>query len=151
MATTNVEYHYTQCGLDNVWLTNGYEITETPYGKSLSIDDVEGLHTAITQALIDIARPLTGDELRFLRIHLDLSQKALGEYFGKSDQSVAKWEKSEMVPKDVDYLIRHIIRQTINEKAAYVDEVERLQALDKKDYKEWLKFQETEGKWKKAV
>ena len=56
-----------------------------------------------------------------------------------------------MVPKDVDYLIRHIIRQTINEKAAYVDEVERLQALDKKDYKEWLKFQETEGKWKKAV
>ena len=78
MATTNVEYHYTQCGLDNVWLTNGYEITETPYGKSLSIDDVEGLHTAITQALIDIARPLTGDELRFLRIHLDLSQKALG-------------------------------------------------------------------------
>ncbi len=48
-----------------------------------------------------------GEELRFLRIELDLSQRRLGEYLGKSDQSVALWEKTGNLPEEVDFLIRH--------------------------------------------
>ena len=36
--------HYTSCGLQNIWLKNGYEVIETAYGKATSIHDVEGLH-----------------------------------------------------------------------------------------------------------
>ncbi len=149
----NIEkgYHYTQCGLDNIWLLNGYEVKETPYGKALSIDNVDGLHQAITKALIDKPVRLTGSELRFLRVELDLSQKAFAGYFGKTDQSAANWEKTDKIPQEVDYLARHIIRQTLNEKAAYVDEVKRLQAFDQEDYSNWLSFQESEKGWKKAI
>jgi len=40
-------YHYTLCGLDNVWLENGYQVRETSYGQGISVHDVEGLHEVI--------------------------------------------------------------------------------------------------------
>ncbi|MBU0656550.1 MAG: hypothetical protein KJ914_15615 [Gammaproteobacteria bacterium] len=39
--------HYQSCGLANVWLCNGFENKQTPYGEAVSIADVEGLHKAI--------------------------------------------------------------------------------------------------------
>lgn len=101
-------YHYRECGLDNVWLLNGYELHDTPYGKGVSFVDVEGLDAAIAKALTEKPAPLTGRELRFLRIMLDMSQKSLGELFGKSAQTVALWEKSEALNPEVEYLIRHV-------------------------------------------
>lgn len=150
MATIENCYHYTDCGLKNVWLENGCEEVKTPYGTGLSIDDFDGLHKAIAAAVIDKTYPLDGDELRFLRVEMDLSQKAFGEYVGKSDQSVAKWEKGEPIPIDVDYLIRHIYRQTMNHCSVYVDEVDRLHKLDKSDYQEWLNFKNEDGAWGKS-
>lgn len=143
-------YQYTDCGLKNVWLENGYVEIETPYGKGLSIDDLDGLHKTIASVLVDKTSPLNGDELRFLRVELDLSQKSFGEYFGKSDQSVAQWEKGKAVHRNVDYLIRHMYRQTINRSSLYMDEVDRLRKLDRSDYQEWLKFKEENGAWEKA-
>jgi hypothetical protein len=35
-------YHYTESGLDNVWLANGYTVIETPYGKGVSVRDADG-------------------------------------------------------------------------------------------------------------
>ena len=31
------EYHYVECGLPNVWLRNGFEKKQTPYGEGVSI------------------------------------------------------------------------------------------------------------------
>lgn len=31
-------FHYTDGGLRNVWLVNGYEIKETPYGQAVAAD-----------------------------------------------------------------------------------------------------------------
>ena len=39
-------YHYKECGLQNVWLENGYFIQKTKHGKAVSFHDVEGLHQA---------------------------------------------------------------------------------------------------------
>lgn len=30
-------YHYTQCGLDNVWLENGYKVKKTAYGQAVAV------------------------------------------------------------------------------------------------------------------
>ncbi len=94
---------------------------------------------------------LRGDEFRFLRIELDLSQKALGEYLGKTDQSVANWEKTGNIPREVDFLMRHIFRQTMNEASLYVEEVDRLRSMDQSDYDEWLSFQKSHGRWEQTV
>ena len=40
-------YHYTESGLDTVYLLNGYEIVKSERGTGVRIQDVDGLHTAI--------------------------------------------------------------------------------------------------------
>jgi len=75
-------YHYVQCGLDNVWLENGFQTIDTPYGKQVKIDQADQLDAAIAEYLTRKPEPLTGAELRFLRLQLDLSQKRLGERAG---------------------------------------------------------------------
>ncbi|RBL66775.1 hypothetical protein C3E98_035715, partial [Pseudomonas sp. MWU13-2625] len=59
-------YHYTDGGLKNVWLTNGYTLHKTPYGDGVSINDLDGLCTAICLALAKKAAPLTGVEFRYV-------------------------------------------------------------------------------------
>ncbi len=149
----NIEncYHYTQCGLSNIYLKNGYDEKVTPYGKGVAIDNVHGLHRAIAKSVIDKVGILSGGELRFLRIELDLSQKRFGEYLGKTDQAVAIWEKTGNIPKEVDFLVRHIIRQTIDKSAIYVDEVDRLKELDAVDYQGGISFEENGNKWGQAA
>jgi len=88
-------YQYAQCGLDNIWLNNGFEIVETPYGSSVKIDNVDQLHRTIGEYLTVKPGPLSGKEFRFLRLELDMSQKRIGELMGKEAQTVALWEKSE--------------------------------------------------------
>lgn len=143
-------YHYTQCGLDNVYLKNGFEKKSTSYGEGVAIDDADGLHKAITKAVIDKTAHLTGSELRFLRVELDLSQKRFGEYLGKSDQSVALWEKNGSIPKEVDFLVRHIMRQTMGQSTSYMDEVDRLRNLDSAEYRDEFSFQESGDGWEQA-
>jgi putative transcriptional regulator len=40
-------YHYTECGLDNIYLLNGFDPVETPRGKGVTIRNIDGLHRAI--------------------------------------------------------------------------------------------------------
>ena len=53
-------YHYTESGLNNVWLQNGFNIVQTPYGKGVSVDNVAGLHGAIAQRLLKTKPHWTG-------------------------------------------------------------------------------------------
>ena len=88
-------YQYTRCGLDNVWLKNGFELHKSGQDSGLSIHNLDGLHRAIALTIIHSPQPISGQEFRFIRIELDLSQKLLGNLMDKSDQSIAKWEKGE--------------------------------------------------------
>jgi putative transcriptional regulator len=102
-------YHYTMCGLDNVWLENGFEIIETPYGQGVSIHDVEGLHVAIAKNIITKSKRLTGKEIKFLRKELNMSQSALSVALGVSENSVRGWEKSRTdISQPADRLLRLI-------------------------------------------
>jgi putative transcriptional regulator len=58
-------YHYTDSGLDNIYLVNGFNKSETAYGEAVAIDDIDGLHNAIGRWLINDATPITGAKLRF--------------------------------------------------------------------------------------
>ena len=145
-------YHYVQSGLDNVWLSNGFRIEATPYGDAVSIDNAEELDRAIAKYLTEKPDPLTGAEVRFLRVMLDMSQKRLGELLGKEAQTVAIWEKSDRVKDDVDFCIRHIYRQTaLNSRQTYVELVDYLNSQDRQDHAEGVSFRETSGIWEVAA
>ena len=104
-------YHYTESGLNNVWLVNGYTVETTPYGKGVRIEDVEGLNKSIAARLVNDKPHLTGAEFRFLRKELDLSQAALAKIVGKDAQSVARWKKAR-VPKMADRMMRFVYSTT---------------------------------------
>jgi len=100
-------YHYTDGGLRNVWLANGYEVRQTPYGQAVTIHDQEGLSRAICQALVKQPKPLTRAEFRYVRTAgLTLSQAALAAMLGVDAQTVARWEKSARIPKMADAMLR---------------------------------------------
>ncbi|NBO14847.1 MAG: hypothetical protein EBV20_06885 [Betaproteobacteria bacterium] len=99
-------YAYTDAGLRNVWLLNGYQKKKTPYGQAVSIQNLEGLTQAICTALCKKPSKLLGSEFRYLRNGLMLSQASLGQLMGVSSQAIAIWEKSSRIPKMADLLIR---------------------------------------------
>jgi DNA-binding transcriptional regulator YiaG len=99
-------YHYTMCGLDNVWLKTGYTIRDTPHGKGVSIVAVDALHRLLAAQLVKKAGRLTGKELRFLRVQMGLSQTGLAKLQGVSENAVSLWERHGKVPRANDALTR---------------------------------------------
>src|SRR6266404_24208 len=86
-------YHYKACGLDYVYLQNGYTIHDHPkHGRGVSIKDARGLHNAIARLIVSSPAPLRGQEVRFLRAQLKLSQEGLARVLQQERGSVARWE-----------------------------------------------------------
>lgn len=105
--------NYTDGGLRNVWLANGYEIKKTPYGEGVAFHNLDGLTRSICMALTRKASLLTGAEFRYIRsAGMLLSQPALGKLMGIDGQSVARWEKTSKVPRWADKLVR-LVKQKI--------------------------------------
>jgi DNA-binding transcriptional regulator YiaG len=144
-------YHYRECGLRNVWLANGYEVRETPYGKGISINDIPGLHRAIGRSLICKGGKLTGTELRFLRTELGLSQAKLAEALGNEAQTVALWEKKGSQPRMADRFVRALYREQMEGNAHIMQMLERLIDSDVDQDEERLTMQQDHGAWKVAA
>lgn len=144
-------YKYTDSGLDNIYLENGYHKKETPYGIAVSIEDIDGLHRAIGRWLVNIPKPLSGKEFRFLRHELDLSQKKLGRLMGMSEQSIARWEKKTNRPIDpiADRLIRIIYIEFVDKNGPVRELIEKLAEMDQRDHADGH-FVERDGRWRIA-
>lgn len=106
-------YHYTECGLGNVWLTNGYRCVETPYGPATSVADVDGLSQSIALSLIEKKGQLNGLELRFLRLALKLTQLQLGALLGAKEQTVSLWERKASITPTADMMVRLLIAEKL--------------------------------------
>jgi DNA-binding transcriptional regulator YiaG len=146
-------YHYKECGLNDVWLSNGYRMQKTPYGEALFIEDVRALHRAIAARLIRHKPNLSGAEFRFLRKELDMSQKALAEIFGKDVQSIARWEKQSRAPKMADRMLRMTYRDCVMDECfdgSLKELVLRLNDMDQKAF-EKLRFKHSGENWKLAA
>lgn len=139
-------YHYMECGLNNVWLVNGFEEHQTPYGKGVAIEDADGLHRVIALGLVSHKPRLSGGEFRFLRKELDLSQAALARILGNDEQSVARWEKSGRVPKMAERFLRALYREHAEGNARIREIVDRLNEMDQKVQKKMI-LEETEQGW----
>ena len=144
-------YHYQECGLPNIWLVNGYHEIDTPYGKAVSISDVEGLDKAIAHNLIAYKPKFTGREFRFLRKHLELSQAGLARILGNNEQSIALWEKRGNSPKWANNVLRLLVAELHGENSRVRETIERFNDMDRDAYEQSLHFEEFDHHWRIAA
>ena len=128
----NGEYHYRECGLDSVFLGNGFEIRPHEDGRTtIHIQDVEGLHKAIGRILVEDKKRLRGKEIRFLRTELLMSQRALANVLGVDEQTLARWEKGRIrIPPSYDAVIRLIYLQQTGGNEQIIDLLRRIADLE---------------------
>ena len=107
-------YHYTESGLNNVYLKSGLTKEEIDGETYTTINDMNGLHKAIAQIIVDSRQPLNSQEFKFLRIELNLSQKVLANRFGVTDQTIAHYEKGQSdIPRTTDAALRTLYMESI--------------------------------------
>lgn len=98
--------HYKACGLDDVYLVNGFHRDTLDGEDFLTIENLDGLWKAIAMHLVTKHKVLAPKELRFLREQMDLTQAELAAKLRVSDQTVARWEKGKGDPGPGDVSIR---------------------------------------------
>ena len=143
-------YHYTACGLDNIYLFNGYELHQTEDGEGVSIRDLDGLHNAIGVGLAEHKKLLSPKELKWFRKQIDLTQSELAQLLGYSSQSVARWEKGEAkIPGAAERIIRMLY---IDQAATGGSVREVLEMLDELDDASEARsnFEVTDEGWRSA-
>ncbi len=148
------KYHYLECGLDDVYLVNGFERKESPRGLSIAINDIDKLHRAIGEYLCLRKKELTGKEIRFLRRELLMSQSTLAHLLDVGEQTVHRWEtgKSDM-PRAAEALLRLMYRK--DTASGVRDQLNRIADLeDEIDHKQQMIFElmaNRRGEWKLAA
>ena len=146
-------YQYTESGLDNVFLENGYTVHKTPYGRGVSIENTEGLHKAIGRWLVSLPKPLNGAELRFLRLEIEQTQRDLAAIIGAKEQTLRLWEKhrSKAIPGPADRLLRALYSDYIGGDGHVRRMLERLAELDQVEQAKACFHHEPDHRWRARV
>jgi DNA-binding transcriptional regulator YiaG len=106
-AAQSEPLHYRACGLDNIFLLNGFEREEVDGEEYVTIHDMDGLWKAIGIHLVLHQKTLNPQEVRFLRRHMKMTQAELAKDLRVTDQTVARWEKGEAnIPGPADFALR---------------------------------------------
>lgn len=125
-------FHYKMCGLDNVWLLNGFAVEETAYGPGVRVEAADELHRVLARTIVQDKAAMSGPELRFLRKLMGLSQNGLAQLLGCNNQRVARWEKGQTAAIDpsADRLMRMLVLEWLGEGCHVKEALERLTELD---------------------
>lgn len=144
-------YRYIECGLSNVVLLNGFNTIETSQGKATSIHDIDGLHKAIGMFLIFHQKDLSGNEIRFLRKEMLMSQRTLSKLLGVSEQGLRRWENGKIkMPKPSESLLRLLYREHVDDKTGKIASVlKEISNLEEKLIE--IVFRDTKKGWQVAA
>lgn len=144
-------YHYTESGLPNVWLENGYVVQKTPYGRAVAIEHADSLHKVLAIEITKKKGRITGKELRFLRLVLELSQENLAhKCFGLSEQAVSLYERTGKVPAQADTIIRMLVLEKLNGNVRITDILHRINDVDRL-VNQRIVASETRNRWASRV
>lgn len=109
-----MEYEYKASGLDNVKLIGMQIVLDDDGDACVVIKNVNGLHKAIAEAIVNCRRGISGKELRFLRTLMGKTQAELAGDVNKDTQSVGRWERGEHpIDANAETLIRLMARETL--------------------------------------
>ena len=148
----NGEYRYTECGIDAVYLANGFQFVDTPSGRQVSIRNIDGLHKAIGRHLVSKRKDLSGKEFRFLRHEMLMSQATLSKLLDVSEQAIHRWEtgKTKEIPKPAEALVRLLYKEHVGGNEKIKSSLKKIADLED-EIDHVLTFTETNQGWKRAV
>jgi DNA-binding transcriptional regulator YiaG len=146
-------FHYTDCGLDYVYLANGYTVHETAHGEGVSIKDARALHACIALDVVAKPRPLQGQDVRFLRGLLRLSQEGLAKVLRQQRGSVARWEAEagKDIPGAADSALRMFYALKAGGHDIAVKVVDLLQQIDELQHAPHDLLMRNDGEWRAAA
>lgn len=104
-------FHYHECGLDNVTLA-AIRIRKCPECGNLMplIPNIEGLHDALARVIIHKDGPLAPEEIVFLRKSLGWSGTDFARNMHCDRAQVSKWEHGSVaMSKPYDLLLREMV------------------------------------------
>lgn len=100
-------YHYTECGLDNVFIEGMNTVQDHAGEETITIPAVGMLHKVIAEGIVSLPSKMSGRELRFLRTEMGLTQEKLAEVLKVTLLTISRWEREETSIKDTaEMLIR---------------------------------------------
>ena len=96
--------HYTQCGLDDVYLVNGFSREETEYGPATSVHNVDGLHCAIGLHIVSHKKTVSAKAIKFLRRQMHGLRRPAGKrrrlkYRMRRTWMNAPWKRKRRLPR----------------------------------------------------
>jgi len=106
-------YHYTESGVDNVYLL-GINVYHCPKCGSLypEIPEPDLLHIVMAISFAMKKAPLTGQEIRFMRKEIGMTAKAFANELGVTSVSLSRWESGHHSRRSLanDRHIRHVFK-----------------------------------------
>ena len=118
----------------------------------MSIEDRKGLHEAIAFGVIEVPRPLSGAEFRFLRLEMNISQRRLGELIGADEQAVRRWEKARSKPVNgtAERMLRVLYLSNTKGDGDIRRMIDRVAELDCQPMQAKVVYRETSRGWEHA-
>jgi len=115
-------YHYTESGLNNIYLHGILQYQCPNCGESgAEIPHVKDLHLLIGRDTICKGEFLSGDEVHFLRKELGLKSKDMAETLSLEKETYSRWENGKQkVSATVDKYLRLIYILNASEKEGKV-------------------------------
>jgi len=145
-------YHYTDSGLQNVWLDGGYTIHNTEFGEGVSINDLNGLHKIIGLDIAHKTPSLDGEEVRFLRKEMDLTQNSLAALLCVTEDSIRNYENRTQIPAPTEMLLRKLYIEHVQGDGTLRDLVVEISHLNREiaEHKREFLFAEDANIWQAA-
>ena len=110
-------YHYTSCGLRNVYIKNADFERDGPNGRHLEIPGIQILHTFIAFGVILREYALSHLEFRFLRTELGFSHSDLASLLKTDVAKIHSFENGvESIPVDIDLQLRILVLRKLEER-----------------------------------
>ena len=130
-------HRYTESGLNNIWLNNGYQLSE----GCLALEDKWNLHYVIAKQIINQKGKLSPDEFKYLRTEIKATQAVIGKALGVCESTIRNWEhnRSEISPI-ADRMMRLMYRSCADDKADLLKLLNGLMNEDSKKQKIVLNY-----------
>jgi transcriptional regulator with XRE-family HTH domain len=109
--TTKI-YHYTECGLDNVFIEGICPVTDHAGEVTFTIPAIGLLHQVIAEGIVMQSGKMSGRELRFLRTEMGMTQAQLADVLRVSLLTISRWEREENPIHDASEMLIRLLAMT---------------------------------------
>ena len=108
-------HHYTECGLQNVFVEGLEFVADDEGDEIITIPAVNELHRVIALGIVSHEHGMSGDELRFLRTEMGYTQAELAALVHHDRQSIGRWERAEFdIASSAEAIIRRLAIEKLN-------------------------------------